>query len=58
VHSYNYADLPIWDMLFGTFRNPRRFEARCGFGPEREHELVRMLAGVDVNKKEPTEVRS
>jgi len=31
-HIFNYSDLPVWDMLFGTFRNPRRWEARCGFG--------------------------
>ena len=37
-------------MLFGTFRNPRRWEARCGFGSEKEHQLARMLAGIDVNK--------
>ncbi len=48
VHSYNYADLPLWDMLFGTFRNPRRWEATCGFG-EGEHRLGQMLRGVDVN---------
>lgn len=52
AHSYNYADLPLWDMLFGTFRNPRHFEARCGFGPEKEPLLVPMLRGVDVNKAE------
>jgi hypothetical protein len=23
IHRYNYADLPLIDMLFGTFRNPR-----------------------------------
>jgi sterol desaturase/sphingolipid hydroxylase (fatty acid hydroxylase superfamily) len=22
VHAYNYADLPLWDIVFGTFRNP------------------------------------
>ena len=22
VHAFNYADLPLWDMVFGTFRNP------------------------------------
>ena len=49
VHSYNYADLPLWDMLFGTFRNPKSCEARCGFGPAREHAAAEMLAGVDVN---------
>jgi sterol desaturase/sphingolipid hydroxylase (fatty acid hydroxylase superfamily) len=50
VHSYNYADLPLWDMLFGTFRNPRAWEARCGFGPASEHRLLDMLLGVDLNR--------
>ena len=44
VHSYNYADLPLWDMLFGTFRNPGRWQGRCGFG-EDEQELAALLAG-------------
>lgn len=26
VHGFNYADLPLLDMLFGTFRNPRSVE--------------------------------
>jgi sterol desaturase/sphingolipid hydroxylase (fatty acid hydroxylase superfamily) len=58
LHSYNYADLPLWDMLFGTFRNPRRWQGRCGFGPVGEHDLVPMLGGIDVNKKRPAEVKS
>jgi sterol desaturase/sphingolipid hydroxylase (fatty acid hydroxylase superfamily) len=44
LHAYNYSDLPLWDMLFGTFRNPRRWDARCGFG-EAEHRLGEMLRG-------------
>jgi sterol desaturase/sphingolipid hydroxylase (fatty acid hydroxylase superfamily) len=24
VHAHNYADLPLWDIVFGTFRNPGR----------------------------------
>jgi sterol desaturase/sphingolipid hydroxylase (fatty acid hydroxylase superfamily) len=52
VHSLNYSDLPLWDILFGTFRNPRRFDARCGFG-EDEHRLGVMLAGVDVSTRRP-----
>jgi sterol desaturase/sphingolipid hydroxylase (fatty acid hydroxylase superfamily) len=48
VHSSNYSDLPIWDMLFGTFRNPRDFDARCGLG-DGEHRLGSMLAGLDVS---------
>jgi sterol desaturase/sphingolipid hydroxylase (fatty acid hydroxylase superfamily) len=45
LHAYNYADLPLWDMLFGTFRNPRDWQAECGFGPVGEGRLADMLAG-------------
>ena len=55
LHSYNYADLPLWDMLFGTFHNPRRWQARCGFGSEGEHRLAEMLLGKDVNAPPPAE---
>ncbi|MAE65157.1 MAG: desaturase [Phycisphaeraceae bacterium] len=48
LHKYNYADLPLWDMLFGTFRNPRQWTDSCGFADE-ERRLGAMLAGVDVN---------
>jgi hypothetical protein len=43
-HRQNYADLPVWDMLFGTFDNPRRFEATCGFDDWREDRFEDMLA--------------
>jgi len=52
LHSHNYADLPLWDMLFGTFRNPRQWEARCGFGANRELRMREMLVGIDVNADE------
>jgi sterol desaturase/sphingolipid hydroxylase (fatty acid hydroxylase superfamily) len=55
VHSYNYSDLPLWDVLFGTFRNPRRFEARCGLGAEGEHRLAEMLRGVDLERAAATD---
>jgi sterol desaturase/sphingolipid hydroxylase (fatty acid hydroxylase superfamily) len=31
VHAYNYGDIPLPDMIFGTFRNPRQWEGRNGF---------------------------
>ena len=31
VHRYNYGDIPVWDMIFGTFRNPKTWEAEAGF---------------------------
>jgi sterol desaturase/sphingolipid hydroxylase (fatty acid hydroxylase superfamily) len=48
-HRNNFADLPFWDMLFGTFHNPRKDVVACGFGPEREPRLAVMLLGRDVN---------
>ena len=50
VHAYNYGDLPIWDMLFGTFRNPATFEGEAGFDQPASGRLGAMLAFVDVNE--------
>ena len=47
VHRYNFADLPLWDALFGTLCNPRAWDARCGFG-SLELRLLEMLAGRDL----------
>jgi sterol desaturase/sphingolipid hydroxylase (fatty acid hydroxylase superfamily) len=44
-HRNNYSDLPLWDMLFGTFENPREQPGACGFGPEIERRLGTMLLG-------------
>ncbi|OKY26964.1 sterol desaturase family protein [Thalassotalea sp. PP2-459] len=31
IHRYNYSDLPIFDILFGTFNNPKEFSPEIGF---------------------------
>jgi sterol desaturase/sphingolipid hydroxylase (fatty acid hydroxylase superfamily) len=31
IHQYNYSDLPLFDILFGTFRNPKDFVSESGF---------------------------
>lgn len=49
LHYYNYADLAIYDMLFGTFRNPREFMGECGFEAGADRRLGAMLAFADVN---------
>jgi sterol desaturase/sphingolipid hydroxylase (fatty acid hydroxylase superfamily) len=44
VHGYNYGDVPWFDMLFGSFRNPEKFEAEVGFhdgSSKRYGELLR-----------------
>lgn len=50
VHACNYGDLPWWDLLLGTFRNPAHFEGRCGFEAPSDRRLLAMLAWVDVNR--------
>ena len=29
LHHDNYADLPLWGILFGTFRSARVWDGRC-----------------------------
>ena len=50
VHAFNYADLPFWDMVFGTFRNPREWEAATGFYDGASARIFSMLIGRDVSK--------
>lgn len=49
-HSQNYADLPLWDWLFGTLNNPHRSPVQCGFDPDREQQVLPMLAFRDVHR--------
>ncbi|HKP59141.1 MAG TPA: sterol desaturase family protein [Polyangiales bacterium] len=49
VHGYNYSDLPLWDLLFGTFRNPARWEAQAGFYDGASARVPEMLIGLDVS---------
>ncbi|MGZ5132740.1 MAG: sterol desaturase family protein, partial [Caldimonas sp.] len=51
VHANNYGDLPVWDMLFGTFRNPARFEGACGFESPADRRMLAMLAWQYVNAR-------
>lgn len=50
-HKNNYGDIVWWDMLFGTYENPKKWKHSCGFTPEREERLVDMLVYKDVHKK-------
>jgi sterol desaturase/sphingolipid hydroxylase (fatty acid hydroxylase superfamily) len=51
VHRDNYADLPLVDMLFGSFRNPRRHAAEVGFGPGASLRIADMLIARDVSQR-------
>ena len=46
----NYSDIPLWDMLFGTFHNPATFNGKCGFSARREARLGDMLQFRDLHE--------
>ncbi len=50
VHAYNYADLPVFDMIFGTFRNPARYEHETGFYNGASSRIGDMLLFREVDK--------
>ncbi len=49
LHFYNFSDIPLWDKLFGTYKNPKEQYAPCGFKPERELMFKEILAFKNVN---------
>lgn len=49
VHARNYADLPIWDILAGSFFNASDFASETGFDAPADGRLLSMLAFADVN---------
>jgi sterol desaturase/sphingolipid hydroxylase (fatty acid hydroxylase superfamily) len=48
VHYYNYSDLPIWDRIFGTYKDTTQFVPNCGFPERNEEQLAAMLLFKDV----------
>ena len=49
VHRYNYSDLPLWDMVFGTFRNPKEFVDEVGLWQGASAKVPAMWAFQDVS---------
>jgi sterol desaturase/sphingolipid hydroxylase (fatty acid hydroxylase superfamily) len=49
VHRDNYADLPLFDLLFGSFENPQDFAPEAGFYPGASARLGEMLRCQDVS---------
>ncbi|MFO1274252.1 MAG: sterol desaturase family protein [Rubrivivax sp.] len=49
VHAYNYSDFPLWDLLWGTFRNPKVFNGEVGFEGDSARRLAPLLVGRDAN---------
>ena len=45
VHARNYSDLPLWDIAFGTFHNPKEFTGQVGFYEGGSRRVGALLAG-------------
>ena len=52
VHSFNFSDIPLWDRLFGTYKDTTEFAERCGFPVGSEEKLGAMLVFRDVYREE------
>jgi sterol desaturase/sphingolipid hydroxylase (fatty acid hydroxylase superfamily) len=50
VHRYNYSDLPLFDILFGTFKNPAEFVSETGFYSGASGRVGDMLMAKDVSR--------
>jgi sterol desaturase/sphingolipid hydroxylase (fatty acid hydroxylase superfamily) len=55
-HRQNYSDLPLWDMVFGTFHNPDSFDGEVGFYNGGSRRIPAMLVGRDVSAAPPQPV--
>lgn len=53
IHRHNYSDVPLWDMVFGTFVNPRNVDdLETGYYHGASSRIPEMLAWKDVTKPE------
>lgn len=49
IHAFNYSDLPLFDILLGTFKNPREFVAETGFYEGASSKIGEMILFKDIN---------
>lgn len=50
LHGFNYGDLPIFDLLFGTFRNPPVWDGKAGLVDGGSRRLGDLLLGRDITR--------
>lgn len=50
-HDSNYCDIVWFDMIFGTYSNPKEICEKCGFDSDKEARVFDMLLCRDIHKK-------
>ncbi len=51
IHAYNYSDISLFDMLFGTFKNPKGYEYETGFYEGASAKVKDMLLFKDISSE-------
>ncbi len=45
IHNFNYGDIPVFDILLGTFRNPAEWKGEAGFFEGSTNKVGELLIG-------------
>ncbi|MBX2970628.1 MAG: sterol desaturase family protein [Cyclobacteriaceae bacterium] len=53
IHAFNYSDLPVFDILFRTFKNPKKYVEVTGFYEGASGQIKDMLLFKDISKSNP-----
>lgn len=52
IHAYNYSDIPIFDIIFGTFNNPKEYTHESGFYDGASSKVFDMLMFKDISSNQ------
>jgi sterol desaturase/sphingolipid hydroxylase (fatty acid hydroxylase superfamily) len=55
IHAFNYSDLAFYDILFGTWKNPKEFEYENGFYMGASSKMLDMLLFKDISNSDRVE---
>lgn len=51
IHAFNYSDLPLFDIIFGTFNNPEKFATDTGFYEGASNRIGEMVLFKDISSQ-------
>ncbi|HEY6559832.1 MAG TPA: sterol desaturase family protein [Polyangiaceae bacterium] len=51
VHAFNYGDIALWDLVFGTHQNPETWSGLGGYYPGASRRMAEMLLLADVTEE-------
>jgi sterol desaturase/sphingolipid hydroxylase (fatty acid hydroxylase superfamily) len=49
IHAFNYSDMPVFDIIFGTFKNPKEYSHESGFYDGASSKVIDMLMFKDIS---------